>query len=106
MINVESDRMRVLLELTRIVFLFVFIGGIISAFINYVYSKLGTNINTYGWMGLIAILILLFVLYRNNYQFSGWYAGKGREKLSAKVSKVLISISIILMLLPPILSFF
>lgn len=97
--------MKVLLELIRIVFLFVFIGGIISSFINYVYSKLGT-IDTYGWMGLMAILILLFVLYRNKYQFSGWYTGKGREKLSQKVSNVLISISIILMLLPPILSFF
>lgn len=98
--------MKVLLELIRIVFLFVFIGGILSAFINYVYSKLGTNLDTYGWMGLIAILILLFVLYRNKYQFSGWYTGKGREKLPTKVSKGLISISILLMLLPPILSFF
>ncbi|NHC38407.1 hypothetical protein G6549_00390 [Bacillus sp. MM2020_1] len=98
--------MKLLLELIRIVFLLVFIGGIISAFINYVYSKLGTNIDTYGWMGLMAILILLFVLYKNKYQFSGWYTGKGREKLSENVSKVLISISIILMLLPPILSSF
>ncbi|TDK54066.1 hypothetical protein E2K98_29795 [Bacillus salipaludis] len=98
--------MKVLLELIRIVFLFVFFGGIIGAFINFVYSKFGTNIDTYGWMGLMAILILFFVLYRNKYQFSGWYTGKGRVKLSAKVSKVLISISIILMLLPPILNFF
>ncbi|WP_043933857.1 hypothetical protein [Bacillus sp. EB01] len=98
--------MRVLLELIRIVFLFVFIGGIFSAFINYVYSKLGTNIDTFGWMGLMAILLLLFVLYRNKYQFSGWYKGKGREKLSPNVSKGLISISIILMLLPPFLCFF
>lgn len=98
--------MKVLLELVRIVFIFVFIGGILSAFINYVYSKLGTNIDTYGWMGFVAILIFLFVLYRNKYQFSGWYTGKGREKLSTNVSKVFITISILLMLLPPILSFF
>ncbi len=96
---------KVLLELIRIVFLFVFLGGILSAFIKSVYSKLGTNIDNYGWMGLIAVLILLFVLYRNKYQFSGWYMGKGREKLSVKGSKVLISISIIFLLFPPILSF-
>ncbi|MDR7080705.1 hypothetical protein J2Y03_005796 [Neobacillus niacini] len=98
--------MKVLLELIRIAFIFVFFGGILSAFIKYVYSKLGTDTNTYGWMGLIAILILFLVLYRNKLQFSGWYKGKGREKLPKKVSKLLISSSILLLLLPPILSFF
>ncbi|MGG7619341.1 hypothetical protein [Bacillus coreaensis] len=95
--------MRVLLELIRIVLIVGFIGGILSAFINYVYSKLGT-IDSFGWIGIMAILILLFVLYRNKYQYSGWYTGKGRAKLYENVSKVLISISILLMLLPPILS--
>lgn len=98
--------MKVLLELIRIVFIFVFFGGILSAFINYVYSKLGTNTETFGWIGFFAILILFFVLYRNKFQFSGWYIGKGREKLQKKVSKLLISISILLLVLPPILSFF
>ncbi|MFP5115241.1 hypothetical protein ACSU64_23095 [Bacillaceae bacterium C204] len=98
--------MKVLLELVRIVFLVVLIGGILSAFINYVYSKLETDIDTYGWMGLVSILIFLFVQYRNKYQFSGWYTGKGRVKLPTNVSKVLITISILLMLLPLILSFF
>ena len=99
--------MKVLLELITTAFIFVFFGGILSAFIKYVYSKLrGTDTNTYGWMGLTAILILFLVLYRNKLQFSGWYKGKGREKLPKKVSKLLISSSILLLLLPPILSFF
>ncbi len=97
--------MRVLLEIIRIVLIFGFIGGILSGFINYVYSKLGT-IDTYGWIGIMAILLLLFVLYRNKYQYSGWYTGtgRGRKELPKNVSKVLIRISILLMLLPPILS--
>ncbi len=98
--------MKVLLELVRIAFIFVFFCGILSVLINYVYSKLGTNTDTYGWIVLIAILILFFVLYRNKFQFSGWYTGKGREKIPKKVSKVLITISILLLLLCPILSFF
>jgi len=62
--------MRVLLELIRIVLIFGFIGGILSAFINNVYSKFGTKDN-YGWIGIMAILLLLFILYRNKYQYSG-----------------------------------
>jgi hypothetical protein len=97
--------MKVLLELIRIVFIFVFLGGILSAFINYVYLKLGTNTESFGWIEFLAILILIFVLYRNKSQFSGWYTGNGREKLPKRVSKLLVFISILLLLLPPILSF-
>ncbi len=98
--------MRVLIELARITFIFVFIGGIFSALINFIYEKLGVNTDTYGWIAMMAILIYLFVMYRNKYQFSGWYTGKGREKLPKIAAKLLISISILLLLLPPFLSFF
>ncbi|MDQ0202225.1 hypothetical protein [Neobacillus ginsengisoli] len=96
--------MKALLELVRIAFIFVFFVGILSAFITFLYSKLGTDTSTYGWMIIIAIIIFFFVLYRNKYQFSGWYTGK-RKKLPKKVSLVLISVSILLLLLPCILSF-
>jgi hypothetical protein len=97
--------LRVLLELVRIVISLLFFCGIIGAFINYLYSKFGTNTDTYGWMVFIAMFILFFVLYRNKYQFSGWYTGKGRKKLPQQVSKLLISISILFLILPPILGF-
>jgi hypothetical protein len=76
--------MKVLLELIRVTFLLVIFGVILSFFINYAYSLLGTNTDIYSWMGGIGILILFFVLYRNKFQFSGWYVGKGREKLTKK----------------------
>ena len=98
--------MKVLLELLRIAFMFVLVGGILSFFINHVYSKLDTNTDIYGWMGGVGILILFFVLYRNKFQFSGWYTAKGREKLPKNVAKLLISSSIFLLILPPILSSF
>src|SRR5699024_4582916 len=58
----------------------------------------------YSWLAALAILILLFVLYRNKLQFSGWYKGKGRKILPRKVSVVLISLSVILVITPFILS--
>ena len=73
--------MRVLLELMRIILIFGIAGSIISNIVNGIYINIGVNPNQYGWLGSIAILILLFVWYRNKLQFSGWYSGKGKEKL-------------------------
>ena len=97
--------MRVLLELIRIIFIFAFVGSILGYFFENVYLEIGVDTEKYGWMGFIAILILMFVLYRNKLQFSGWYKGKGREKLPKIVSQILIFSSISLLLLPPVLSF-
>ena len=68
--------MRVFLELIRIIFICAIVGGTLGYFFENVYLEIGTDIDKYGWMGFIAILILIFVLYRNKLQFSGWYKGK------------------------------
>jgi len=60
--------------------------------------------NMDGWMGITGTVIIFFVLYRNKLQFSGWYVGKGREKLPKNISKLLISSSILLLILPLMLS--
>ena len=64
----------------------------------------GTDTEKYGWMGFIAIILLFFVLYRNKLQFSGWYKGKGREKLPKNVYQILIFSGVVLLLLPPAIS--
>ncbi|SES04468.1 hypothetical protein SAMN04487944_11613 [Gracilibacillus ureilyticus] len=96
--------MRVLLELVRIILIFGILGGILSQLLKNVYLAFGMDAYNYGWIGYIAILIFLFVLYRNKWQFSGWYKGKGREKLPKKVSQVLTFVVIILLLSPPVIS--
>ena len=98
--------MRILLELSRIIFIFAIVGGISGYFLESLYVDNGIDTQKYGWMGIIAILILMFVLYRNKLQFSGWYTGEGRKKLPRRVSQTLTFSSIGLLLLPPVLSFF
>lgn len=95
--------MKTLLELMRITVIFVFFYGILGSLLYNLYS--GIDADKYGWIGYIAILVLFFLLYRNKLQFSGWYTGKGRKKLSKWVSKSIVFISILLLLLPPILVF-
>jgi hypothetical protein len=97
--------MKVLLELARIAFIFGIFSGSLGSIINYFYRKLGTDTHIYGWIGFAAIFILFLVLYRNRLQFSGWYTGKGREKFSRKVTTLFISGSILLLVLPPLLSY-
>jgi hypothetical protein len=97
--------MRVLLELIRIIVLFIIFGGIIGFLLENLYSAIGTDTNKYGWMVFIAIFSMFFVLYTNKLQFTGWYKGKGGERLSKKVSKIFTFSIVILFLLPPILSF-
>ncbi|MGE7765041.1 hypothetical protein [Peribacillus sp. NPDC096540] len=96
--------MRVILELVRILLIFGLGGAIISTVLIAIYKSIGVNMDQYGWLGSVAILILLFVWYRNKLQFSGWYTGKGKEKLPKKVSQVLILCSLLLLVSPPLLS--
>ncbi|WP_345240510.1 hypothetical protein [Pontibacillus salipaludis] len=94
--------MRTLLELLRILFIFVILGGLGWALIENIYT---TNEATegYSWFGALAVLVLLFLVYRNKLQFFGWYEGEGRKKLSRNVSVTLLFTSIILIITPFIL---
>ncbi|MFE4240104.1 hypothetical protein [Peribacillus butanolivorans] len=48
--------------------------------------EINVDNTTGGWFVGVAILIILFVFHRNRLQFSGFYKGKGKEKLSNKIS--------------------
>jgi len=95
--------MRTTLELLRVVVIIGLLGTLGWIVIENIYTINETTQN-YSWLGALAILILLFVLYRNKLQFSGWYKGKGSKKLSKKISAILISLSIVLIITPFILS--
>lgn len=94
--------MRVILELLRIIILFAILGGLAGAFLGFFYISIG--VTQFQWIGYIAIYILLFILYRNKLQFSGWYNGKGGEKLSKVVTLSLLLTSGLLLVVPYLLS--
>jgi len=96
--------MRVLFELIRIILIFGLLGGIFSSILNYFYKSLG--VTQYEWLGFLAIWLLLFVTYRNKWQFNGWYNGKGKEMLPRKITNFLISFSVLLLIFPPIFDYF
>ncbi|WP_230130167.1 hypothetical protein [Bacillus sp. CECT 9360] len=79
---------RVILELIRIILLFFILGSLMGALAKFIYAGLGINVDNTngGWLAGLAIIILVFILYRNKLQFSGFYKGEGREKLPKIVS--------------------
>lgn len=91
--------MRVVLELLRIIIVFELLGGLAWAILENIYT-INEVTESYSWPGSIAILLLFFIFYRNKLQFTGWYKGKGREKLPKSFSFILILASILLIMSP------
>jgi len=95
--------MRVILELIRIILIFGFFEGLFYTVLNNVYKSLG--VTQYEWFGYLGTLLLLFIIYRNKWQFTGFYNGKEKEKLPSKVTNFLTSSSVLLLILPPIVNY-
>ncbi|PEC49068.1 hypothetical protein COJ46_23215 [Bacillus sp. AFS077874] len=94
--------MGLILEMIRIIVIFGILGALFSTVLSEIYMGIGVNLSNSGWWSSFGILLLIFVLYRNKIQFSGWYNGKGKVKLSNKVTILLVSSSIIMILIPGI----
>ena|SRR5699024_3125020 len=88
-----------ILELLRIVIVIGFLGILGWLLIENIYS-LNDQVESYSWLGAIALLLLLFILYRNKLQFSGFYKGKHREKLPKNVFIVLTIVAMGLFISP------
>lgn len=95
---------RVILELMRITAIFLILGSLMGAFIKLVYGSFGINVDNTngGWMVGISILIIIFVLYRNRLQFSGFYKGDNRVKLPKIIKAFLISSSVLMLIFAPL----
>lgn len=96
--------MRIILELLRIIVLFGLLGTLGGILIANIYA-IDESTKSFSWLGTASIFVLLFVLYRNKLQFSGWYKGVGRKRLPRKVSVTLISVSFVMLLSPFILGY-
>ena len=98
--------MRIILELLRAMFIMIILLAIFGTLLEELYLSIGNGDEKYISISYIAIFFIIFVLYRNKFQFSGWYEGKGQEKLPKKVTQILIISSVILILLPLIIAQF
>ncbi|WP_233192903.1 hypothetical protein [Sporosarcina sp. P29] len=93
------------LEMIRIAFILLIIGALLSGLVKLIYTSFGASVDdTNGaWLVGVAILIILFVLYRNKLQFSGFYKGDKNVKLPRSISAILVSSSILMLIIAPII---
>jgi hypothetical protein len=98
--------LRVLLELIRIILIIAFLGTFFGYLFKTVYTEFGIYNEQYEWPLIVGIYILIFVLFRNKFQFSGWYNGKGSEKLPKRATRIFFIIFALLILSPAFLYFF
>lgn len=96
--------LRVILELFRIVTIIFVIGMILGFIINSIYAIFGITVETTtgGWMVGLAIFPLLYVLYKNRLQFSGFYKNGGQVKLSKRTTTILLCISVLMLTVAPL----
>lgn len=96
---------RGLLELLRILIIFAFLGGIFGWLVDSLYRSMGLIHEPYIGLGYISVLLFLFILYRNKWQFGGWYEGKGRRKLSKTITWALLVAAVLFFMIPPGIKF-
>ncbi|MFB9974710.1 hypothetical protein FPQ10_12505 [Allobacillus sp. SKP2-8] len=94
--------MRFGLELFRIAVIVLLLGGLGWFLLNEIYASIDQTIEL-KWLGAIAILLLVFVLYRNKLQFTGWYQGSKNVKLPKSVTYLLVFSAVIFMIIPIII---
>ncbi|WLR46448.1 hypothetical protein LC065_12765 [Halobacillus litoralis] len=91
--------MRVLVELLRIVFLFIFGGALVWGVLGPFYHVHPIS-GEYQWLGVLGVYGILFVLYRNRWQFSGWYKGRVKKKRPRRMTRIIVFASVLLMASP------
>ncbi len=94
-----------LLEMVRALFIFVVLYFVFGAISNYFLETftnrpIGQLTEEYPYLmyflalQAIGIAILIFILYRNKFQFTGWFKGKQVKPLSKTTTRILVVISV------------
>jgi hypothetical protein len=86
----ELFRMCVLLVLT----LFI-LGGLERLVYQFIFGQ-----PVYNWSMGLANFLIFFILYRNHFQFKGWYKSEKNQKLTILTTRIITVISVGLILLP------
>lgn len=84
---------RFFLELIRIVAIFLLGGALLNTLIPLIFSTFGIEKMNIVLIS-IATLLLLFILYKNNLQFSGWYKSGDQKPLPKLVTKRYLSLRV------------
>ncbi|MFC4735233.1 hypothetical protein ACFO4L_01430 [Bacillus daqingensis] len=92
--------MKGLLELVRVICIMLAAGAAAWWIVLEPLYSVNSQVQNWSWIGAMAVFVFIFVLYRNRWQFSGWYTGPGREKLSRPITTALVAIAGVMIIIP------
>lgn len=93
---------KILFEFFRVLILLFLLIAIFYYPLGKLYTSIGIDTDNYLYILLFAILILIYVIYSNRLQFTGFYRKKAK-KLPSKITWSLVSIACLLLLVPIII---
>ncbi|WP_026476228.1 hypothetical protein [Alkaliphilus transvaalensis] len=90
------------IEIIRVLFILIFGTGLLVTLEVWLYGLLDIALleNSLGWMIAFANLIIVFVVYRNNLQFKGWFKSSRSSKLPKLITRTLLVLAMVLIILP------
>ena len=91
-----------MLEYLRVVLVLIFGTTALMAVEELIYRQFNNSLfnNPMNWMVAIANFLIIFVVYRNKLQFSGWGRSSNGVKLSKVTTRILVALSIVLLVFP------
>ncbi|MFJ8262080.1 hypothetical protein ACIQ4I_09015 [Rummeliibacillus sp. NPDC094406] len=94
----------ILFEFCRVLIILFLFFAIFYYPINKMYHLIGIETDHYLLVVTFALLLIIFVIYSNKFQFTGFYT-KGSKKLPNKVTWAILSIAFLLLVIPIIIHF-
>ena len=95
----------ILFEFVRVLILMFFLTAILYFPLRTLYETIGIETENYFYILTFAILLIVYVIYTNKLQFTGFYT-KGAKKMPPKITWSILSISFLLISGPIIINYF
>jgi len=92
-----------IIEILRIIVLLAIFLIAVDWIVRSVYGVFIDWKSEYGSYLLLGNFLLFFLLYRNYFQFTGWYKSAANKKLSRAESYALLIVVVIIYAIPPLL---
>lgn len=95
----------ILFEFIRVLIWLFFLMAILFFPVRKLYELMGIDIENYWILPSLAIFLLVYIIYNNKLQFTGFYRRRAK-KLTAKVTWSIVGVSIILFSIPVLIDYF
>lgn len=102
--QLKMRKVGILFEFVRVLILMFFLTAILYFPLRTLYETIGIETENYFYILTFAILLIVYVIYTNKLQFTGFYT-KGAKKMSPKITWSILSISFLLISVPIIINY-